>query len=649
MSLSSFLLGAHGKGSSDKRKDVVIDKGLDDLFHSTAGTSRQAGPSTSAQLSGRNQSSKGNVSTTPTRENKRKLPDVSYRGNMKKSKLGKAKETASPSNVRRNEATEVKRHIKPAAESLVNSSDDQSEDMDTDTKEADLFRHQQKTSQKGIENAQTGSEDGSDASNDEGDPSRLIHESLSRRNMSRSNGQSTKTKYIPQDETPERRNARTIFIGNVPVEVVKGRPLQKQFKRHILSFVPTAKIESVRFRSVAFQKPTAELPTLDEPGKAKSDLKSVAKEREKEGREHDRERAASWRATKGQEEEEPGKTFLTPKEKKRIAFIKHEIHEAVDAVNAYVVFAHAPPTTGTRSANVPPPAPIMDPYEAAKLAAELCDGSVFMERTIRADRLGKSDEGDTAGMERTDPKATVFVGNLDFASKEEDLRVFFEGLVSAERGPPGENASDAKDADADDDEDGPQHNPRTMKPRTWVKRVRIIRDKDTQVGKGFAYIQFVDRVCVDEILALEQDQLKFAKRKLRVQRCKTVPGSSKVVSKFSKPPRSSSLPKTAANTRPSSASRATLPKGNPLLGTKISHLPKEDRKRVKATDPDRVARRLAKKKAKLLAEKGVKSRVERERVRKRPEDKKGSGSVLKERGKKRVRSGKALEKMNTKK
>lgn len=130
---------------------------------------------------------------------------------------------ASPSNVRRNEATEVKRHIKPAAESLVNSSDDQSEDMDTDTKEADLFRHQQKTSQKGIENAQTGSEDGSDASNDEGDPSRLIHESLSRRNTSRSNGQSTKTKYIPQDETPERRNARTIFIGNVPVEVVKGR------------------------------------------------------------------------------------------------------------------------------------------------------------------------------------------------------------------------------------------------------------------------------------------------------------------------------------------------------------------------------------------------------------------------------------------
>jgi nucleolar protein 12 len=32
-----------------------------------------------------------------------------------------------------------------------------------------------------------------------------------------------------------------------------------------------------------------------------------------------------------------------------------------------------------------------------------------------------------------DPKLSVFVGNLDFASKEEDLRVFFEGVVGAGR------------------------------------------------------------------------------------------------------------------------------------------------------------------------------------------------------------------------
>ena len=86
-----------------------------------------------------------------------------------------------------------------------------------------------------------------------------------------------------------------------------------------------------------------------------------------------------------------------------------------------------------------------------------------------------------------DPKATVFVGNLDFASKEEDLRVFFEALVCEERGKPEEKAGSEDDSEVEDGvrEDGEK------KPRTWVKRVRIIRDRDTQLGKGFAYVQFV--------------------------------------------------------------------------------------------------------------------------------------------------------------
>ena len=89
------------------------------------------------------------------------------------------------------------------------------------------------------------------------------------------------------------------------------------------------------------------------------------------------------------------------------------------------------------------------------------------------------------------------------------------------------------------------------------------------------------------------------------------------------------------------------------MGTKISHLSKEERKQVKASDADRVARRLAKKsmaKAKMsLIEKGVKG-GDRERVRKRVgNEKRGAGS---DKGKKsggRVRSQKALSKLNTKK
>lgn len=95
---------------------------------------------------------------------------------------------------------------------------------------------------------------------------------------------------------------------------------------------------------------------------------------------------------------------------------------------------------------------------------------------------------------------------------------------------------------------------------------------------------------------------------------------------------------------------AAVPKGNPSLGKKLAGLSKEERKKAKATDADRVARRLAKKKAKALADQGVKPREstkERVRERKRPKDK--GGAAEKNKSKKRVRSNKALVKMNTKK
>ena len=141
-----------------------------------------------------------------------------------------------------------------------------------------------------------------------------------------------------------------------------------------------------------------------------------------------------------------------------------------------------------------------------------------------------------------------------------------------------------------------------------------------------------DRECVDEILALDPSKLKFAKRKLRVQRCKTLPGGPKL--RASKPVRPS-VPSTTKSgaSKPAPPPRLVpagnrVPKGNPELGTKLAHLSKEERKKVKAADPDRAARRLAKKKAKALADKGVKSQVDRDRARKRESEQKGGQGVL---------------------
>lgn len=49
-----------------------------------------------------------------------------------------------------------------------------------------------------------------------------------------------------------------------------------------------------------------------------------------------------------------------------------------------------------------------------------------------------------------------------------------------------------------------------------IENVRVIRDRKTNVGKGFAYIQFRERSCVDLALALAGTQ--FSGRDIRISR-----------------------------------------------------------------------------------------------------------------------------------
>src|SRR5258707_15877922 len=106
---------------------------------------------------------------------------------------------------------------------------------------------------------------------------------------------------------------------------------------------------------------------------------------------------------------------------------------------------------------------------------------------------------------------------------------------------------------------------------------------------------------------MEEPKLKFAKRKLRVQRCKTTQG---------KGVKHSTTPQKSSSTKTSIEKLAhPIPKGDPSLGEKLVGLSKEQRKQRKSTDPDRVARRLAKKKSRMAMSSTVGKTLRKERSR----------------------------------
>lgn len=141
---------------------------------------------------------------------------------------------------------------------------------------------------------------------------------------------------------------------------------------------------------------------------------------------------------------------------------------------------------------------------------------------------------------------------------------------------------------------------------------------------------------------MEELKLKFAKRKLRVQRCKMLTGGSKTDK--------AAATNANASKAAGAPSHVNVPKGDPSLGEKLASLSKEERKQAKAADADRLARRMAKKKSRMaLAKQGVHvhgKEKERERARKTGAAKK---SVAAPRKQGRVRSEKSMSKRNMKK
>ncbi|KDN43666.1 hypothetical protein K437DRAFT_274830 [Tilletiaria anomala UBC 951] len=329
----------------------------------------------------------------------------------------------------------------------------------------------------------------------------------------------TKEKKQLTKQEQEEQNRRTIFIGNLPIEVVKSRPHQKSLKRHMASCLvglDVAAISSLRFRSIPFS-----VPTGDYTSSAASAAEAAALERKNERSLAHRQAVAAL-AAEDRGLNPDSVQFLRPSQKRKVAFIKQDLNTNATSVNAYMTLAvdvgKSPKEDAATSEKAISPARIL----AAALAAS-ADGTLFLDRHLRTDlavRLAGEETANAVGIVRqaqkeednnanilaanapkimdlltgsglgdADPKRTVFVGNLDFTAKEEDLRAFFEGLVTGERGPCPPSSD--------------------MSTPTWVRSVRIVRDRATQLGKGFAYVRFIDDACVDEVMAIHEAEQAF--------------------------------------------------------------------------------------------------------------------------------------------
>lgn len=140
---------------------------------------------------------------------------------------------------------------------------------------------------------------------------------------------------------------------------------------------------------------------------------------------------------------------------RKAAFVKQKLHESRDSLNAYIVFKT---------------------QQDARKALE-ANGKVLFNLHLRVDSVSHP--------AKIDNKRTIFVGNLDFEEKEEELWNIF--------GECGE-----------------------------IDSVRIVRDSATNMGKGFGYVQFKDFTSVSKALLLHEKKLGAKKRKLRITRSKRV-------------------------------------------------------------------------------------------------------------------------------
>ncbi|CCG21417.1 Nop12 protein [Candida orthopsilosis Co 90-125] len=284
---------------------------------------------------------------------------------------------------------------------------------------------------------------------------------------------------------------RTVFVGNVPSDVITSKTTAKNFKKLFKEF---GKIDSIRFRSISFGE---SLP-------------------------------------------------------RKVSFAKKSLHESRDSVNAYIVFAE----------------------KSASLTAKKLNATVFENHHLRVDHV--------AHPAPKDNKRTIFVGNLDFEEKEESLWTYF---------------NDKLDND--------------------VESVRIIRDSKTNMGKGFALVQFNDTLTVNKALMLNDKPMKVTSgnkkaRKLRISRAK-----SNAKPSLMSPNHIENVKKAYASNK-SREQQSLTDNQRTKLGRAQSVLGKADRSRVGKPKKVIIEGERATKGSKISGIKGLKSgKVKKPRIRDR--------------------------------
>ncbi|KAL8657888.1 MAG: hypothetical protein Q9226_001461 [Calogaya cf. arnoldii] len=172
---------------------------------------------------------------------------------------------------------------------------------------------------------------------------------------------------------------------------------------------------------------------------------------------------------------------------KKAAYAKKELMDTTaKSTNAYVVY-----TTSL----------------AAREAVKRLNGTTVLDRHLLVDSI--------AHPRKTDHRRCVFVGNLGFVDDDSQINA-----AQAKQG----NQKPRKKKEPSDIEEGLW---RQFGKAGSVENVRVVRDANTRVGKGFAYVQFENENAVEKALAFHEKRFPpLLPRVLRVTRAKKMTKNS---------------------------------------------------------------------------------------------------------------------------